>query len=193
RHGERTCDHHRMTRVFAAGALLVAGCIDTSEDRTIEAAPNDLGVTMLSITRSAGDGPRVFELHAFAGHEEVGFLQLTTGAIADLSQLPGSDNLGSQLVIGTRGTQQRSLSREKQHFTLTSRMVADATFLRLAEATKALAQEHIAMPAVSAMPNESAYYYGARSCGVNRLLTTPVAQQCCEQIGDDPEQWTGTV
>ena len=154
--------------------LAAAACVEQAQ--TIEVSdPNDLGITALTLERS--DDHASVTLRALARSEEVASVRLTTGTIADLSQiLPGNDT-GSELVLVAGDTRMRTVTHETRGFSITPDSYPGlAPLLTIPTVARTLARE-ANITVVAAAPVEQPYYVNA--CPAAYLLTTPVATQCC--------------
>jgi hypothetical protein len=144
---------------------------------------NDLGVTSITIDRSEGASGNVFELRGLtAENDEVASVTLRIGTIADLPELlPGTNTFGSEITLASGAEQRRIVSRETQLFHISTLAVPEPTiraFLEVSDVASALEREANIVVSNPSATSEVTYYYEA--CTASNLLSSPVADQCCQ-------------
>lgn len=170
---------------FSAWTLFLLGCTQPGMSERIELdQPNALGAIAIDVSSFEDDG-QVVELRGVtAAGDEVASVRRRNGVVADLSEyLPGTDNLGSEVIVKAGSYYVRKISREQDQFHLD--WIGNdelQSFLDVEAVSAALARDanviNVHAPA-AATPSDELAYVAARSCLTSEMLTTPIAKQCC--------------
>jgi hypothetical protein len=182
--------------VSCLGLLALAGCVDGAAregtaNRIAVAEPNSLGVVALEIERSGAGADREVELRAVTvDHQTVAGVHIRSGVIPGLSNtLPGSDDIGSEIVFFSGDNQSRIVTRELNRFEFPppadDRDVQELLSLEIARSTLAREANLIVNvgSATTDTSGDETSYNNVTSCYSTQLLVTPLAKQCCYADG----------
>jgi hypothetical protein len=175
--------------VSCLGLFALAGCVDGearegTANRIAVAEPNSLGVVALEIERSGAGVDREVELRALTVEQQtVADVRVRSGLIPGLSDdLPGRDDLGSEIVFIADGNELRFVTRERNRFVVPppeDRVLAEVISLEIARTTLAREANVIIDDPFAAADDSNDRAYYTQACSASQLLVSPLAKQCC--------------